>query len=691
MSSDLQKASATRRTAVRAPLLIHLIFHPQSSEARSLAHAFYQALNSDPVLPGLRIPTVLAVEDGTGLPPVRHDLDEAEHSVAVVLADDHMVLEQPVPSGRVSWPQFVADLWKQCDSGRHRLLPVQLSDAAWPLHECLSEVNFLRALQPDPEERSHGLQRGLIIEICRFLMGHARGERAPVRIFLSHAKQDIDAQPGLFNAIAAHLQATQPVEAWIDSGGIEPGANFRKRIEDAIEQSVVMVLSTVSYSSRPWCRREVLFAKRHGRPLVVADGLQGIDVRSFPYTGNVPVMAWSAEGASRAVDLLLKEVLRIEHAKRLLQRQQQGQDVLLTSAPELVTLAGLPNGQRVLYPDPPLSDEEAEVIEPLGLQLQTPLLRAAAQRQLVGREIALSISESDDLAQQGLFPEQLDEALLDISRHLLVQGATLAYGGHLGSTGYTVALFDLVRAHQAVTALPPVERIVNYVGWPLPLQTLPVKQRADLQKVATWLRTPRPPGVEALEPATFLEEPAYFAADTAARRYAWARGMSAMREQQSRETDARIVIGGKVGATVTALPDGSKQAKWYTGRIPGVVEEAIGTLKAGRPLYLCGAFGGAAGLLVDLLEGRARSEFTWDFQKQAPYSDEMRDLYTRQGVAWSDYPEMTAFLAGFGVAGLAKVNGLSVESNRELFRSRDLPRIVELLLQGLGNVPAGGR
>jgi hypothetical protein len=672
---------------VRAPLLLHLIFHPRSSDARSLARAFYRALNNDPVLPGLRIPTVLAVEDGAGLPPLRHDLDEAEHSVAVIFADDYMVLEQPVPAGRTSWPQFVADLWKQCGSGQHRLLPVQLSEAAWPLHECLNQVNFLRALQPDPDERGRRLQRGLIIEICRFLMGHARGERVPVRIFLSHAKQDIDAQPGLFNAIAAHLQATQPVEAWIDSGGIEPGANFGKRIEDAIEQSVVMVLSTASYSSRPWCRREVLFAKRHGRALVVVDGLQGIDVRSFPYTGNVPVMAWSADGAVHAVDLLLKEVLRIEHAKRLLQRQQQSQDVLLTSAPELVTLAGLAGGQRVLYPDPPLGDEEAELIAPLGVQLQTPLLRAAAQRQLAGRKIALSISESDDLARQGLFREQLDAALLDISRHLLVQGAALAYGGHLGSHGYTVALFDLVQAHQALTTLPPPERILNYVGWPLPLQTLPVKQRADFQKVATYLRTPRPPGVEALEPATFVEEPADFPADSAVRRYAWARGMGAMREQQSRETDARIVLGGKIGPTAPA--DGSQELRWYAGRIPGVIEEALCTLKAGRPLYLCGAFGGAANLIVDLLEGRARSEFTWDFQKQAPYSEEMRELYERQGVAWSDYPEMSAFLAGVGVAGLSRANGLSAELNRELFRSRDLPRIVELLLQGLGNALAG--
>ena len=183
----------------------------------------------------------------------------------------------------------------------------------------------------------------------------------------------------------------------------------------------------------------------------------------------------------------------------------------------------------------------------------------------------------------------------------------------------------------------------------------------------------------------FVAEPEYFAADTPAKRYAWARGMSAMRDQQSQETDARVVIGGKVGATVTALPNGGKEMKWYLGRIPGVAEESIATLQASRPLYLCGAFGGAAALVIDLLEGRWRQEFTWEYQKQAPHAEAMRALYDSEGVAWHDYPEMKNYLAELGVAGLSRLNGLTEDQNRELFRTRDLPRLVELLLVGLGN------
>ena len=475
-----------------------------------------------------------------------------------------------------------------------------------------------------------------MIELSRFLLGKVPGDTVPVKVFLSHAKHDIAHEPKLFEAMATHLNASQPIEPWIDSGQILPGTDFRQSIESAVKESAVVVLATAAYSGRPWCRREVLFAKKHSRPVVVVDGLKGVDVRSFPYVGNVPVISWSPDGAQQAIDLLLKEVVRIQHNKRVLNQQQRLGDIVLPTAPELVTLVALERGASVLYPDPPLSDEEDEALSPLGIQLQTPLQRAGANKTLAGRKVALSISESDDTARHGLLPEQLGEAMVEISRHLLVRGATLAYGGHLGDEGYTQVLANLVQAHQNLSTLPPVERILNYVGWPLPYDALPVDQRAKYERLVTFVRTPRPGGLERIDPHLFVVEPAYFAPDSPAKRFAWARGLSAMREQQSSETDARVVIGGKVGASTSVQPDGGRATKWYAGRIPGVVEEAWFSLQIGRPLYLCGAFGGAAGLVIDLLEGKQDNDFNWEYQKQAPHTVEMRQLYESEKVEWLD-------------------------------------------------------
>jgi hypothetical protein len=163
--------------------------------------------------------------------------------------------------------------------------------------------------------------------------------------------------------------------------------------------------------------------------------------------------------------------------------------------------------------------------------------------------------------------------------------------------------------------------------------------------------------------------------------------MSAMRERQTGEVDARVVLGGKLGPTKSAAPDGSRAVAWYSGRIPGVVEEALLTIKRGQPIYLCGAFGGAAAAIAALLEGGTCGELTWDFQKQAPFSAEMRDLYNQRRISFWDYAAITDFLAKTGIAGIALHNGLDEEQNRELFRCRDLDRLTTLILTGLSSLP----
>lgn len=666
------------------PLLVHLVFHPDSEQARELAVGLHRSFNSDPLLPGLRVPTVMLREDGSCLPPEIHDLDEGQHSIVIVLVDDFMLIGE-CQEGRVSWPDFVLNLSNLCSGHKHRFLPVQLTRNVWPLHNQLNETNFIAAHLQEAPQLQQWLERRLLIEISRFLLGQSRGGDVPVTLFLSHAKHDIGLEPRLFDTMVAHLQVTQPVQAWIDSGQIQAGMSFRESIESAVQTSAVIVLITAAYSGRPWCRREVLLAKKYGRPVVVVDGLNGVDVRSFPYVGNVPVISWGEDGARRAVDFLLKEIVRIEHAKLLLASQAQPGDVVLSSPPELLTLAPLPVNAFVLYPDPPLSDEEEEALAPLEKKLSTPLQRIGAHQVLDKKKIAISISESSDINRYGLLPEQLNDVMIEISRHLLVRGAVLSYGGHVGSDGYTRALADLVAAHQSLSTLPQLQRIENYVGWPLPFAKMPVDHKAELMRMVTFVRTPRPDGVEKFDSQVFLVEPDYFPADSPERRYAWARGMTAMRAQQSSDTMARIVIGGKVGPADTTQPNSGRQQSWYSGRIPGVVEEAISTLEAGRPLYLCGAYGGAAALLVDLIEGRARDEFTWDYQKRAPHAEAMRAIYDQEAERWIDYPEMTKFLSNMGVSGLSRLNGLTEAQNQALFRLRDVPALVELLLEGLGN------
>jgi len=156
------------------PLLVHLVFHPESAHARGLAVALHRALNSDPLLPGLQVPTVMLCEDGSGLPPAIHNLDEGQHSIVIVLADDFMLVGGSV-EGRLSWPEFILRLAHQCAGSIHRFLPVQLTKNAWPLHDQLNETNFIAAHLQEAPHMQQWLERRLLIEICRFLLGQSRG------------------------------------------------------------------------------------------------------------------------------------------------------------------------------------------------------------------------------------------------------------------------------------------------------------------------------------------------------------------------------------------------------------------------------------------------------------------------------------------------------------------------------------
>lgn len=342
----------------------------------------------------------------------------------------------------------------------------------------------------------------------------------------------------------------------------------------------------------------------------------------------------------------------------------------------------------MLYPDPPLGGEELALLGKTGVPVTTPLSRLAKERPLMGRRIALSMSESTDIQRYGFDDIHLREAMIEVSRYLLLKGATLVYGGHLGDEGYTQALFELVRAYHNIEGVTRMERIINYLGWPLPYNQELV---AKFSQVARLKRIPRPLDLDTCPgkaSADTVEAKPFPADQSAEYRYCWARGMTTMREAQVTADSgiaARIILGGKFGPPEQGPGSGEK---WYSGRIPGVLEEVALSARAGQPVFLIGAFGGAAALAIDLIEGKDRPEATWDYQRRAPNAEAMRALYDQCGQSWWDYPEMVALLRHTGVVGINPL--LSEDENRELFHSRNASRMIELILSGLAHLYTEG-
>ena len=130
----------------------------------------------------------------------------------------------------------------------------------------------------------------------------------------------------------------------------------------------MMTIYTDSYSSREWCRREVIEAKRKNVPMVVVNCLQTVDERAFPYLGNVPSIRMNPDRrdridqiASRLLDELFKDFLWRQRIEGF--RGSHPQVMFTARPPELISLSNLmdntDDGERTLvYPGPPLGSEE---------------------------------------------------------------------------------------------------------------------------------------------------------------------------------------------------------------------------------------------------------------------------------------------------------------------------------------------
>ncbi|MFH1865799.1 MAG: TIR domain-containing protein, partial [Candidatus Eisenbacteria bacterium] len=609
----------------------------------------------------------------------------ADRILVVVLADDHLAAHAHRPSlaGR-SWADYMVQLRDLCNqSDNHRFMPVQLTQHAWPIDARLEDLNFLRAWAIEDEKpQRRFIARRTIQLLLRRLQPHSSSEDAPpLTIFLSHTKLDLEVEPRVVKSLLSHLTANQPQKTWFDSGDIEVGSRFAKEIEGGVEDAALLAILTDSYSSRSWCRREVLLAKHYQRPVVVVDAVQEREVRSFPYLGNVPVVRWKGD-AQEVIDLLLREALRQAYAAESLEKRKQAGDAVLPAGPELLTLVHRKPDQVVLYPDPPLGAEELAVIEKTGIRVTTPLERHAQKCDLSAKSlvVALSTSGAEDTSRFGLRLVHLDAVLLETSRYLLISGMRLAYGGHLGSDGYTVRLADLLRdpvvEHLRGAPAKPDDavapQLVNYLPWPS-FET--VHAQARLGPLVNVVLCQRPGDVdEALD--SLFTDPVLreVPVDTATRRFAWARGLTEMRSRQVAEVHARVVLGGRIGS----------ETNGYRGRMPGVLEEILLSVEAKQPVYLIGAYGGCAHLACEALEGRQPTALTWDYHRTIPLSEELRELYKTRGVSWDEYDSIFERLrdGGFGILS----NGLTPDENRELAVTRSTERIIELVLAGLQKV-----
>jgi hypothetical protein len=594
----------------RPPLHIHLLAHPKSKAANELASQLMHRFVEPPASGGLRIPVFFTPDRGDDKPPALGadglDVDAAQHTIVVILADKTMMRTAGAGTGD-AWRAFMRKVVQltPLNKSAHHVVPVALESGV----RLAVGIHVLPAMLKGGTKQATAQRRLADVSLhiaARAIQLLAHGKvpaqrrdqmQAPVQIFLSHAKSDLAENRRdpvrLFRAAAHDL----PIDQWYDESAIATSQQFAKAIAAGIRDcSIMLAFNTDHYSSRPWCRREVLDAKRLGAHILVVDALEAGEPRSFPYAGNVPVMRWDNSApelsARRVVDRAVLEALRFKHNLASLKRSAVRGARLLASAPEALNLANERNGKRgattFLYPDPALGREELQVLQRLQPKAKfvTPLTLLAAQHRSKRIEtICVSISESDDLRRYGLSDDHLRTLTDEVHLYMLLAGLKIAYGGALkgdfaNASNFTLRLFELVHTYsklaEGVHAKPLKHAILNVAPWPL-WRTYNDDDLELFGDVAKYEPVPAPRLPWRFEEIFPKER---LTSDTAQRRYAWARGLTAMRERITRRSQARLVLGGKLMG--------------FSGLAPGVVEEAWFSIAQKKPLYLAGGLGGAA-------------------------------------------------------------------------------------------------
>jgi hypothetical protein len=363
-------------------LVIYVAWHPAFDDGARLAKVLfdhYRRKLYENVSGGSGLPVVYRSAPPTGsVVPIDVDFAEAETSAIVMLIDDHWAADPDW----VAWGRQLMDSTDKVGLGT-RVFPVAISPAATAVGMAEQAVRWDK-WEAVAGLREHRLITTLTHQFCRMLRSYLERLKHPaaeedellgylkkVEIFLSHSKHDADGER-IAKLIRAALSDGEGLDSFFDLYDIPAGLRFNKVILQKVKVSAVVAIHTDSYSSREWCRREIIEAKRWHVPLVVTNCLSELDERTFPYMGNVPVVRMDPIVADRialVIGRLLDEVLKDFLWRCWVQLVSDAATdvVFLPRPPELISLTALvergDTATTLVYPDPPIGAEEQRLFE----------------------------------------------------------------------------------------------------------------------------------------------------------------------------------------------------------------------------------------------------------------------------------------------------------------------------------------
>lgn len=651
-------------------LAVYVLYHSQFEYGKSTYGDIYKLLCRDanhPFEDGLDIPVYLRTGDDEQMHDIKPiSLDNTDRTFVLVLVDDKM---------------YCSDVWKKYLGGvvalehnnpdKVQIVCVELSKYAFDIGHDLSDKQFIRLKSFSIQDNWKEFKTRLFDNIIRFILGR---ELTKLKIFISHSKKD-ENKIGLKCAIKFrdHIRSKTKLDSFFDGSDILDGQDFENQIRNNVagELSLLVILNSNTYSEREWCQKEVLLAKKNKIPTIAVSLLDGEVKRSFPYISNIPYIRFNDNWDDVLILILRTALDQYSQAQYLANIHEEMDEPdrntfqTLPFSPEAYSYVYEELASNIIYPEPPLTKDELDILKKIAgkeKQFLTPMQLLAQTVNLKGKNVAISVSEAPDSDVLGYGTEMIRDLTIELSRHLLIAGAKMIYGGDLRKDGYTELFCDLSLQYKDYQG--NVDRdtffFQNFFAWPIYLN---FSDETKLQYVNSRVKP------------IFVDCPEEYWGDKSKpispvnnkNNYAFALSLLKMRRQMEAETDARVILGGRTSG--------------FSGFMAGVIEEFVQAVMAGHPVYLLGGFGGAASLLASLIKNEKRIE---DVIKKACEAPRYADFMNFCGEKKYDmgYDKLKEIMSkGFDCLN----NGLSNEQNAILMQSTDVIEIVGLIINGLKN------
>ena len=372
---------------------LYVVWHPSYGEGQQIAELLRTHFGRD-LYRGVGEERAVSVLErsqpvpGT-LTPLPIDWDDTELTAVVVLAETSLIEDR-------EWAEYVRAI---AETARGRGLPagffpVTMDRRGLDLGVIQQSLRWDRwdASDVDPARR---LISDLTHEFCRMLRHRLDQLRATgggddalgryldkIRVFISHSKHDGDGE-SVGSSIRDWIHTHSPLDSFFDVYDIPPGLSFGDVLLHEIGAGALLAVHTDSYSSREWCRREIIEAKRRLVPMIVVDCVRDADPRAMPYLGNVPIVRMDPDSTHRIGAVaggLLDEVFRSWlWLCRIGPYIANSPGVLFTPRPpELIALAAVPSCgedsvQAIVYPEPLMAADDERLFREIapGVRVQT--------------------------------------------------------------------------------------------------------------------------------------------------------------------------------------------------------------------------------------------------------------------------------------------------------------------------------